>query len=136
MNKLKRFFADNYNILSLYLFIALFCTVFSGNDLGLYYNESSFSLYLFIWALFIYMIWSLIKQYKKDNKSIWILIYGLFALIYNPMKTNIRYSYSIITLETIIMIATMVIIIRKLIFNKKILSFIFNKKTYSNFFKK
>ncbi len=136
MNKLKRFFADNYNILSLYLFIALFYTVFSGNDLGLYYNESSFSLYLFIWALFIYMIWSLIKQYKKDNKSIWILIYGLFALIYNPMKTNIHYSYSIITLETIIMIATMVIIIRKLIFNKKILSFIFNKKTYSNFFKK
>lgn len=80
-----------------------------------YYIDLGEAYIIIYWILFVFAIWSIVREYNINSKSLWILLYGAIAIIYNPIKT-IQIDG---TISHFIVLATLFIVLREIIFSKK-----------------
>ena len=130
---LKDIFSDNYNVCTLIVSICLLSPiltdiyelirdgrVWEDNIEELftefyYYIDLGEAYIIIYWILFVFAIWSIVREYNINSKSLWILFYGAIAIIYNPIKT-IQIDG---TISHFIVLATLFIVLREIIFSKK-----------------
>lgn len=85
---IKGLLADNYKVLS-FIIVFYFSFAFIWQIL---FKEFPFSHYgssgfiVFHWLILVYSIWSIVKLFKEDSKSSWILFFIFLGLFYNPIK--------------------------------------------------
>ena len=121
IEKIKNIFSDNYKILSLvttlyviFLYIFNLSKIDISNRYFYYYFETPFGgyrghtgMYVLIWIIFIFSIWTIIKLFKTKPKSPLILFFMFLAIALNPFY-RIELSddfclFMIITISTFIL---------------------------------
>jgi len=143
-NDFKNALKDNYGLFTIITFCNLLF-LFLGNtsiDYGFSYNEFIFSNDLYypssvflLWNLFVFFIWSAIKQYKENPNSKWFLVYLMMIILYNPIYRIAAHKYFDDFASVILIILTLIAIIDKKycvqfkdFLIKKIMNFLKNKK--------
>ena len=102
-NDFKNALKDNYGLFTIITFCNLLF-LFLGNtsiDYGFSYNEFIFSNDLYypssvflLWNLFVFFIWSAIKQYKENPNSKWFLVYLMMIISIYPQCTFVLTNWN------------------------------------------
>ncbi len=112
--QIKLIFSDNFKLLTYIVTTLILSEIIInwGCWYRCFYHNKQALEFVFFWSLFVYAIWSIIREYNEDKKSLWILTYLALAITYNPI-----YSYQIQAkaIAFVVLLVTLAIILRTVI---------------------
>ena len=81
IQKLKNLPRENYHIFGYITFIYFVYVTFDSWDYGMDYEYYE----LLRWVVMSFSVWTTIRIYKNNPKSIWFLIFLIIAILFNPI---------------------------------------------------